>query len=1091
MIDSDGRGRGRLANKRHHRRRLRSPRLLVPPPALATTMITILVAVVVVVLANGFQFQQHQHQPQPYYRRRYDGGGRGRQPRHRQQQYPTELRVSMSSSSSFPSGEPNATAVAYLASISDAVSWDDEGFPSAEEDEDPDQERVDAAKRRRMELYRRDRRRDANADNNNAASFDAEQADDVKRYELTLQRPIGLLLKETEDGYVTVSGFTDKAPNLVKWAVEVGDRVVAVDSNLGSRMWPVSTVEGVVSACTSRLPGQSIRMSFERTTTTVVNNNDRSGGAGGSNNAALLQAVVASAPAAATADTASEGTAADEKKKKKISAASAVGSNSNSNSNINDNRQLLSRCRDVLRRYAIGADESTVLSQQKLRQGRFALSLGSIVADKVLDALGSAHAVVDATTLSMVMTAYLKCDKPLQALRAFEAAAGFAADGSTADPSSSTTTIAPSESALNLYTGTCLLQAHAALRDLDSVKRVLAALEGRSGIVVGDREVAPWPWTGPYGTVRPDARLYNIAVGAAEKVGTPEALEFAFEIFDDRFSDPTAPSSSSSSSLSAATTASRQRNKPARDVVTYNSLISALTNAGESDRAFALFDEMKRSGIRPDKYTYTSLIKACRDEGDVQEVLYDMRECGVDADTVTFNTMIKSLCESRKWTQATRLVTEMESRGIAPDSMTYGYLMNAMLKADKPNACLALFESACANARTASLTENVYLYTTAITAAAVLEDHDRALELVSRMKANGIGPNLKTLTALVGACLSSGKGDLAAQLFQRIDEPDGYAVAQGIRAHCADGDVAKAFELLSEQVRGKDALMSGKDVMRSYAVVVRAALDHKDYDVAKRTFADLCRKGYIPGKAVFAAITDAMAAATADTLRVGKYSIAKSEVDNTGDVNDNDDSKERLYAFSLFVVDSLRKRNLSLDGRFYSAVLYLGNRLGGARRKIASLLASRSASSAANVKEILSTTTSIPAAAASQSQDTDIDAAAPTQTDAVSFKSWEDLLVRCAGPSGEKILDEHMRSSSSLQPLLPSVPVRVATRDVRRVLKAEQLVTSYALSSKTKRRGNNKNKSIKSDSTSLAGSSPPRSFSRSEVTTRNPAAALR
>ena len=193
-------------------------------------------------------------------------------------------------------------------------------------------------------------------------------------------------------------------------------------------------------------------------------------------------------------------------------------------------------------------------------------------------------------------------------------------------------------------------------------------------------------------------------------------------------------------------------------------MISALCNARRFDEAFGLFDRMKQSGIRPDKYTYTPLIKACTTDGDIDELLYDMQERGVKGDVITYNMMIKTLCGDRKLSDATRMVTEMESRGISPDSMTYGLLMNAMLKADKATACLTLFESACANAKTAHLTDNVYLYTTAITAASVLRNYERALELVTRMSAKGVKPNVQTLTAVVGACLSAHKPDLAVKI---------------------------------------------------------------------------------------------------------------------------------------------------------------------------------------------------------------------------------------------------------------------------------------------------------------------------------------
>jgi hypothetical protein len=50
-----------------------------------------------------------------------------------------------------------------------------------------------------------------------------------------------------------------------KWpTILEGDRIVAVGSSVGDIMWPVSTVEGVVSACTARLPGQTVTMRFQR-----------------------------------------------------------------------------------------------------------------------------------------------------------------------------------------------------------------------------------------------------------------------------------------------------------------------------------------------------------------------------------------------------------------------------------------------------------------------------------------------------------------------------------------------------------------------------------------------------------------------------------------------------------------------------------------------------------------------------------------------------------------------------------------------------------------------------------------------------------
>ena len=83
--------------------------------------------------------------------------------------------------------------------------------------------------------------------------------------------------------------------------------------------------------------------------------------------------------------------------------------------------------------------------------------------------------------------------------------------------------------------------------------------------------------------------------------------------------------------------------------------------------------------MKPDKYTYTSLVKAVVHNGNVQELLYDMEEEDCQADVMTYNTVIKVLCEERKFDIAQKMVNQMEAAGVSPDSMTYGLLMSGML----------------------------------------------------------------------------------------------------------------------------------------------------------------------------------------------------------------------------------------------------------------------------------------------------------------------------------------------------------------------------------------------------------------------------
>eukprot|EP00581_Thalassiosira_minuscula_P005169 CAMPEP_0183735606 /NCGR_PEP_ID=MMETSP0737-20130205/47172_1 /TAXON_ID=385413 /ORGANISM="Thalassiosira miniscula, Strain CCMP1093" /LENGTH=66 /DNA_ID=CAMNT_0025969405 /DNA_START=55 /DNA_END=251 /DNA_ORIENTATION=+ len=50
-------------------------------------------------------------------------------------------------------------------------------------------------------------------------------AESIKTFELSLSRPIGINVEDTDDGYVTIMGISDKAAPVVKDTLRVGDRV--------------------------------------------------------------------------------------------------------------------------------------------------------------------------------------------------------------------------------------------------------------------------------------------------------------------------------------------------------------------------------------------------------------------------------------------------------------------------------------------------------------------------------------------------------------------------------------------------------------------------------------------------------------------------------------------------------------------------------------------------------------------------------------------------------------------------------------------------------------------------------------------------
>jgi pentatricopeptide repeat protein len=592
------------------------------------------------------------------------------------------------------------------------------------------------------------------------------------------------------------------------------------------------------------------------------------------------------------------------------------------------------------------------------------------------------------------MNAYILSDKATKALTAFEAAVGLKADGSPGATEakivgrkSNTEGIVSSLVGVNMCTATDVIRAHAQLGDGVAARRVVAEMEGTSLTING---IPSHSWGV---NLKADTKCYNAVLSAVVNSNDIKAAEDLFE-----------------------------KMQAKKDLVSFNTMIGAYARAGMRQEAYNLFKTMKTFGIKPDKVTITALIKAVLAEDDftsARQLLKDMKKAGIGADVITYNTVIQALCAKSKWFEAKELVAEMEANGISPNSKTYGLLMNGLLKLNKPGPCLTLFESACADQRTAGLMENAHLYTTAITAAASLGDSERAFELLSRMNFAGVKPNLKTLTALMGACISDNKFSYALDLYKKMKYPDGYAQSLAIRAHCGVGDFGAALNMIQNKEQ-----LSGKQTMKSYNYIKGSALNKRDFTSAFMALVsacfsvdfifikkstnvvtqltsitlllqdDLLKRGFIPSKETLQVIVKTLG------LFEKKQSISSQ----------NDESDNSAFVFLINVLDACNKRKLQISGQFYAGVLVEGARLGGLERKIASMIST--------AKTDVSR------------EDVHFEDAV-VNSETIRQVSWSELLLQY----------NHLKDQLEVIKL-PSIRVQITDRELRRqVLSAERAVS--------------------------------------------------
>ncbi|XP_057538952.1 putative pentatricopeptide repeat-containing protein At5g40405 [Amaranthus tricolor] len=119
-------------------------------------------------------------------------------------------------------------------------------------------------------------------------------------------------------------------------------------------------------------------------------------------------------------------------------------------------------------------------------------------------------------------------------------------------------------------------------------------------------------------------------------------------------------------------------NMPSRDVFAFTSLISALSNHGQSERAIELFKRMQFEEVTPNEVTFVCVLAACSRMGLIDEglrVFESMKNWyGIDPGIEHYGCLVDLLARSGMLQEAEQLVRKMS---MVPDSYVLGAILNA------------------------------------------------------------------------------------------------------------------------------------------------------------------------------------------------------------------------------------------------------------------------------------------------------------------------------------------------------------------------------------------------------------------------------
>jgi pentatricopeptide repeat protein len=234
------------------------------------------------------------------------------------------------------------------------------------------------------------------------------------------------------------------------------------------------------------------------------------------------------------------------------------------------------------------------------------------------------------------------------------------------------------------------------------------------------------------------------------------------------------------------------------DEYSFNIMINAYARARQVERAGKMLLEMRRANCKPDKITYSTLMKAHVATGQMSRafgLLEDMTQMDL-LDAFAFNILLEGLARRKQWRQAKELLEQMEQAGVRPDLMSYSHVITACVRASRMDEAKKTFRAM----QDTGMVPNRQLYSTMMAGFGATGALNEAQQLFKQMQERRVRPNEYTMSSLVEAYLKAGYAADAIKIQERLPEMqlkmDDVLETQKIRALAQQGNFSMATEAL-------------------------------------------------------------------------------------------------------------------------------------------------------------------------------------------------------------------------------------------------------------------------------------------------------
>ncbi|CAH9148022.1 unnamed protein product [Cuscuta epithymum] len=267
------------------------------------------------------------------------------------------------------------------------------------------------------------------------------------------------------------------------------------------------------------------------------------------------------------------------------------------------------------------------------------------------------------------------------------------------------------------------------------------------------------------------------------------------------------------------------------------------------DQIQALVSRFGEHGLFPDDIWVSKLVTMfCRSGrcDEAWELLHDVIRSGGPVKTGSCNALLAGLGRKHDFQKMNMLTNMMKEKGIEPNIMTFGILINHLCKLHRVDEALLVFEKMKdGNEGIHAVQPDTVIYNTLIDGLCKVGRTEEGLDLMEKMRLdeNGCKPNTVTYNCLISGFCKAGEIDMSVNLFSQMTKdaelvPNMITYNNLLDGMCKNGRVGSAMKFFTEmQAKGVKANAV------SYTILITAFSNVNNIEKAMQLFTEMTESG--------------------------------------------------------------------------------------------------------------------------------------------------------------------------------------------------------------------------------------------------------